>query len=1258
MSLLCRKKTAKHFRNGRLPPLVRLALMIVMASAAMLMVRPSQAQTCSDATVSTQAELDTAITNYNTFCGDGDTLTVTVEGTITLASALTAVNNSTTAALDIVGDGDDILDGANSFQILRIQDGNVTLETMTLQQGDAAVSGFGGALEIFSAANVTVNNSTFTGHQAPNAGAISSTGTLAITNSTFFNNASNPSQSSVIQVEGGGQTTITNSTFANNQAGSLGTVTALGAGTTLDITNSTFSDNIAGLGVGGNLVSGLSATVNVNNTILANSTSDGATSISDCFIQSATVNFSAGLSNIVENGNQCGTAGTDYIQEDPLLDALQDNGGGVQTMLLLPGSPAIDAGDNTAAASLSTDARGAGFPRILDGTVDLGATENADLTSPQLLTLSPSDDATNVAVDSNLTIILNESVQAGTGDITLYEFVDGTITGDTLVEAFNPAAITAGLGTTTNTNDTITLNPTANLDEETNYYVIIDAVAITDDADSPNAFAGLLTVADWNFITGDFTKPEVMSLTPLDEATNVTLNQNLIIEFDENIAAGTGNITLYSGAPQALFNDPLDDASLLNVTTGSFFADDDPAFDPDAIFGVNDGLGGGDFGGDTPADRTTYNGFTGGFLEANGLTFGGTNPAIIEWQNIDITGATSLQFKADFASALQPDTEDSVTIEAIIDGGSPVEILHFGSATPNGVFRANDSGTLLTDTAQTFQRAIVGMGTSLTIRVILRLSGTSSSGDDIAIDNVIVTGGGVGSSTLVEQVTASDGNVSIVDHVLTFDPTANLGILTNYYVTVEAGAVTDASVDTNDFAGLLDSEWNFTTGNFGSLTVIKEVINDNGGTAGSNDFGLQIGSTAVSSGQGVAVPAGQSVTLNETGLSGYQFVSITGDAQCPADLGGSISVEAGDDITCTLTNNDIAPQLTVIKTVINDNGGTAVAADFTMNVAGTNVSNSSFPGNVSGTVVTLDAGSYVVSETGSAGYGAIFPVDCIGSIAIGENKTCTVANDDIAPTITVTKVIVPASDSGVFSLTIDAVPHGEGGDGTSTGAIDVNVGTRTVGETGASGTDLADYVTTIGGDCAADGSVTVALGDSVSCTITNTRRGTITIKKVVSNAADAPSGVDFAFASDALGAFSLQDQGEQVFSQLPAGSTYSLSETVPPNWTLTDASCSSTGSSVISPLENGLSIELAPADELICTFTNRFDDGDSLTAAQEDGVPGYDGSAQGDGNGDGIADKLQATVSSVQNGSCWWTLASDGQQHSEVQTAAVPADVS
>lgn len=56
---------------------------------------------------------------------------------------------------------------------------------------------------------------------------------------------------------------------------------------------------------------------------------------------------------------------------DPELGPLADNGGPTLTMALLPSSPAIDAGDNSAAQP--TDQRG--FPRVVGPTIDIGAYE-------------------------------------------------------------------------------------------------------------------------------------------------------------------------------------------------------------------------------------------------------------------------------------------------------------------------------------------------------------------------------------------------------------------------------------------------------------------------------------------------------------------------------------------------------------------------------------------------------------------------------------------------------------------------------------------------------------------------------------------------------------------------------------------------------------------------------------------------------------------------------------------------------------------
>jgi hypothetical protein len=80
--------------------------------------------------------------------------------------------------------------------------------------------------------------------------------------------------------------------------------------------------------------------------------------------------------------------GTNAAPINPLLAPLANYGGPTQTVALLPGSRAIDAGDNcvTDAAhcgdanipQLTTDQRG--FARQVNGTVDIGAFESSGFT--------------------------------------------------------------------------------------------------------------------------------------------------------------------------------------------------------------------------------------------------------------------------------------------------------------------------------------------------------------------------------------------------------------------------------------------------------------------------------------------------------------------------------------------------------------------------------------------------------------------------------------------------------------------------------------------------------------------------------------------------------------------------------------------------------------------------------------------------------------------------------------------------------------
>ena len=88
--------------------------------------------------------------------------------------------------------------------------------------------------------------------------------------------------------------------------------------------------------------------------------------------------------------------------------------------------------------------------------------------------------------------------------------------------------------------------------------------------------------------------------------------------------------------------------------------------------------------------------------------------------------------------------------------------------------------------------------------------------------------------------------------------------------------------------------------------------------------------------------------------------------------------------------------MTVISSVINDNGGTKGVADFTVNLNGNNgsvlvpVNSTSSPG----TVVPIDEGIYNVVGVLDSGYDTGYSTDCSGNIARGESKVCTITNND------------------------------------------------------------------------------------------------------------------------------------------------------------------------------------------------------------------------------------------------------------------------
>ena len=103
--------------------------------------------------------------------------------------------------------------------------------------------------------------------------------------------------------------------------------------------------------------------------------------------------------------------------------------------------------------------------------------------------------------------------------------------------------------------------------------------------------------------------------------------------------------------------------------------------------------------------------------------------------------------------------------------------------------------------------------------------------------------------------------------------------------------------------------------------------------------------------------------------------------------------EAGGPI-----HGDSTGTIIVRKRVINDNGNSKSASDFTINVVGENPSETSFKGSESGTKISLSAGSYSIMEQRHDGYELSLSKDCSGKIKSGETRNCSVTNDDIAQT--------------------------------------------------------------------------------------------------------------------------------------------------------------------------------------------------------------------------------------------------------------------
>ncbi|MBA4106855.1 MAG: hypothetical protein C0485_13975 [Pirellula sp.] len=287
--------------------------------------------------------------------------------------------------------------------------GQLTVTECTIADSSA---GFGGG-GIFNVGTLTVVGSTFSGNRGNSfgGGGVRNQGEMSLSDSTFQGNTA-ANGGGVLNLQGG-QATLLRTTLSGNTANSGGglyggDLNAPSADGTINLIQSTVSGNRGSFGAG---IFNAMSTVIISHSTITNhmdlagdpgiaitSTNQIATvtrlqstvvsgNSSDLSLQIVSPNPTPTQPYQSAGFNLIGAGPTAVFSElgdqngvtDAMLGPLADNGGPTLTHALLPGSPAIDAGDPAAVAGAGGvphfDQRGFAFTRVAGGRIDVGAVE-------------------------------------------------------------------------------------------------------------------------------------------------------------------------------------------------------------------------------------------------------------------------------------------------------------------------------------------------------------------------------------------------------------------------------------------------------------------------------------------------------------------------------------------------------------------------------------------------------------------------------------------------------------------------------------------------------------------------------------------------------------------------------------------------------------------------------------------------------------------------------------------------------------------
>jgi hypothetical protein len=180
-----------------------------------------------------------------------------------------------------------------------------------------------------------------------------------------------------------------------------------------------------------------------------------------------------------------------------------------------------------------------------------------DATAPGTSQFSPANGATEIAVDTALSIRFDQRVFVSGGQLSVYRQSDDSL--HQTVSLTDP--VVSGSGTDTLNIELDSGNP---LIGGAGYYVELDGAGITDRAG--NSFAGIADTTTWTFTAAP---TSIVGRYPANGATGISPTTGLILNFSEPVRPGAGDLRLYEAGGILVttigINDP--DVSFLSDDT-------------------------------------------------------------------------------------------------------------------------------------------------------------------------------------------------------------------------------------------------------------------------------------------------------------------------------------------------------------------------------------------------------------------------------------------------------------------------------------------------------------------------------------------------------------------------------------------------------------------------------------------------------------------------------------------------------------------